>query len=105
MLLVSLVGCHAFAPGGASIHRPRARSLATRMKTNPGDRWESFVAARQASEAFRMTPSASSAFALCQLAATNQDADAEAVCEALLLVEKEQRAKAKDWPLPMRCPP
>jgi len=67
-----------------------------RMSVTPDVRWDNYRRAIATEEAYSRDPSPTSALALCLEASQNRDVDPEAVCGALLNVEKGYRSIAKD---------
>ena len=91
LLCSAAVVCHAFVS-------PVRHGAAPNVKMStlaPEERWENFKASRAAVQEFTAEGSVESALALCRVAAKTKDADPDAVCDALLTVEKSARTTAK----------
>lgn len=96
VLLMCAASCEAFFRlGAASPRSGRRDTSAPRMELPPDVRWESYKAAVASREAFRDNPGVDTGLDLCRAAATVRGTDPDAVCEALLEIEKGMRAAAK----------
>ena len=96
MILGSVVvSCSALVPAFRRAAPAGGRRSADALMLDPNERWENYKSAIAATKTFEASPTVDTALSLCRVAATNQDAEPEAVCEALLTVEKAHRATAK----------
>ena len=100
MLLLLSLSSAGFAPSGLAPGTAMQRTTASRltvptMAQTAEERWTNYKAAVAAERAFAADVTAESALALCRAAVDNRDVEPEAVCEALLTVEKAYRAAAK----------
>lgn len=100
-LLFHLASCNAYASYSRLLAPQRTASSppmpSPRMAAQlPEERWAAYKTAMAAGRAFSDEPSTpESAITLCRFACESREADPDLVCEALLALEKSNRAKAK----------